>query len=169
VVTFYTIDDASPEALTERGYIADRGLHSGWGLLIDGSARHITGLTDAMAYLEFDDDGVLAMATEEPAGAFAVLRRDFEVVHGDDGAEVRPVVRIQALTNEPPLVVIERESSYRDREWPLLPDREFVVELEGILRPIPQSVSDMEGAKRGVFRFGDRYFEIIVFEAHAVG
>jgi hypothetical protein len=65
--------------------------------------------------------------------------------------------------------VVERKDSYRDREWALQPDQEFVVQLVGIVRPNPQSVSDVEGAERGVFRVGERYFEIIVFEAHAVG
>ena len=157
-VIFQTINDAPPEAMTEGGCIADRGLGEGWGLLIDGGTRRITGLTDATAYLAFDGKGALITATKRPTGAFAAI-------HRNDAAEVR----ITALSDQPPLVVIERKDSYHDRERALVPDEEFVVGLRGIGDPLAQSVSDMEGAERGVFGFGERHFEIIVFKDYVVG
>ncbi len=150
-VLFHTIDDAPPETTTEPGGAVGGGLGESWGLLIDGGTRRITGLTDATTYLSFDKKEALTTAAERRAGAFAVI-------HRNDDAEVR----ITALVNEPPLIVIERQDSYFDQDRPLAPDEEFVVELRGIVGRRPNTVSEIEGAERGVFRVSDRYFEIIV-------
>jgi hypothetical protein len=151
IVMFQTMDGAAAEIMEETGSAADRMLGKGWGLMIDGGTRRIVGLSDDRMYVEFDGEGELMTASKRTVGAVALI-------HRSDNAEVR----ITALKGKPPLVVIERKNSYRDREWPLQQGDAFKIGLRGIDKPNPETVSDMEGAERGVFRFGDRYFEIIV-------
>jgi len=137
------------EALEPPGY--GQGLGEGWGLLIDGSARRITRLTDAPLYLELDGDGAVTTTTERSSAAFALLDRN-------DAGEFL----ITATREEPALVVVDRLDSYHNGPWVLGRDESFPIELRGIEERHPNTVSDVEGAQRGVFSFDGKCFEIIV-------
>jgi hypothetical protein len=147
-LTFRRIEDA-PEGPTDDS--AKRGMGRGWGLLIDGGARRITRLVHAPLYLEVGDDGAVTTVKARSPRAFAVLRKN-------DAGEVR----ITALSQDPSLNVVEREDSYGDRTWVLPRNEEFLVQLRGIGYRRPNTISDVEGAERGLFKFGERDFEIIV-------
>ena len=100
-----------------------------------------------------DRNDRLTVRSRKPVGgAFARVRRD------EAGR-----VTITALSEQPPLEVIEREDSFFDREWVLEKDASFYVELRAIKHPKPETLAHVEGAERGVFRLGERYFEIIVY------
>jgi len=145
---FHSVEDAPP---TEGKQSVDRKLGEGWGLLIDGATRSITSLSCPTLYLALNGDDVLAASTDPLPGSFAAL-------HRNEAGEVR----ITALATEPMLTVMERADSFRNREWNLPLHHDFVVDLRSIEERRPESFSDVEGAERGVFRFGDRYFEIIL-------
>jgi hypothetical protein len=124
-----------------------------WGLLIDGKARLIRRLFKPSLYFGIGDDDRLTIGPRKPAhGGFAHMLRD------DAGG-----VTITGLAEQPPLEVIEREDAYFDRQWVLEKGAIFQVELSNIEHPNPDTVAHVEGARRGVFRLGDRYFEIIVY------
>ena len=148
-VVFWTVNDAPPE-----GRI---GVGKGWGLLIDGDKRLITSLGDPTLYLAIGRGGELIAQVDRSPGAFAMLRRD------DAGK-----VRISALTAKPPLTCIWREDSYHDGYWDLAPGAEYILDVDNIKRrppnysESPHSRSDWESAERGLYRLGDRRFEIIV-------
>jgi hypothetical protein len=147
---FWRAEDATPDGRT-RWEDATSGMGEGWGLLIDGGARRVTRLIDATLYLVLGGDGALAMAKAQSPEAFAMLRRN-------DSGEVR----ITALDEDTSLEVIEREDSYHDNIRMLARREEFLIELRGIEHRRPNTISDVEGAERGLFRLGERYFEIIV-------
>jgi hypothetical protein len=153
-IVFRTIDDTrSQEGL-------GTGVEKGWGLLIDGGKRRITALADATLYLATDREGGLITEVDRPPGAFAVLR----AVSRRRAADVR----IIALTTEPPLIGIWREDAFHDGEWALAQDTEYVIQMHRITRRPPDyserrhTYSDVESAERGVYRLGERRFEIIV-------
>jgi hypothetical protein len=124
-----------------------------WGLLIDGEARLIRQLSEPSLYLGIDVNEWLTAGPRKPSrGGFAYLQRD-EVGR----------VQITALEGGPSLQVIEREDSYYDREWVLKKDASYHIQLRSIKRPKLKTIADVEGAERGVFRVGKRYFEIIVY------
>jgi hypothetical protein len=154
-VVFRTIDD------TRSREVLGTGVDKGWGLLIDGSNRRITGLADTTLYLAIDHDGGLIAEVYPLPGAFAVLQA---VSRRNRAARVR----ITALTTEPPLTGVWREDSFNDGEWVLAKDEEHVIRMGRIKDRPPgyserrHSYSYAESAERGVYRFGDRRFEIIV-------
>jgi hypothetical protein len=146
-LTFNRIEDVAPQ-----GPEAVAGpMGDGWGLLIDGGARRIIRLADTMSYLGLDGDTALTLTREPFPAAFAVLRRN------DNGK-----VRITALSEQPSLEVIEREDSYRDRFRVLAQHEEFLIELRTSSDRRRGTLSEVEGAERGLFRIGGEYFEIIL-------
>jgi len=146
-MTFRNVRDHAPFAPQE----TVRESH--WGVLIDGEARLIRRLSEPSLHLGIDGNDRLIARPRKPArGGFARLQRD------QAGR-----VTITALAEQPPLEVIEREDSFFDREWVLEKDASFHVKLRGIKHPKPNMLAHVEGAERGVFRLGERYFEIIVY------
>ncbi|MGH6919333.1 MAG: FHA domain-containing protein, partial [Geminicoccaceae bacterium] len=119
-----------------------------WAILIDGRTRGVTAIMGQRQYLVIGRPDETIATSEEQTGSFAALHRD-----------ERGLVYITSLTENPPLEVVERSDAFRDRNWALQRNGEFLVRLRDFSNP--QKLSDLEGAERGLFKLGDRRFEII--------
>jgi pSer/pThr/pTyr-binding forkhead associated (FHA) protein len=123
-----------------------------WGLLIDGSSRRVFWLTGPTVDLGVEETGIVAGGQNEVRDPFARLTVDKE--------NGRDKVWLTALAES--LNVIERTDSYEDRAWSLDINERFEVDLNGIPHPNPETMSDLEGAYRGLFQISDKRFEIIL-------
>jgi hypothetical protein len=159
-LVFETVLDTDLSAITSPYSPAQGTEGAAWGVIIDGTARRITKLFASDLYLSLSADGEIVIGEQPAARAFAAVK------HAERLDERRKWhdVSIQALTDAPKLTEIDRDDAYHtlDRELPV--GEAFPVRLAEIPHPNPQTMSDLEGACRGVFRFDGHYFEIIIDE-----
>jgi hypothetical protein len=143
---------AGPEAeQRERMLEFHQMLRHGWGLLIDGSNRSITSLVWPTIDLGLGKNWIVAGPRDEVEQPFARLTIE------------QNTVWLSALSEAPPLMVIERADSFRDRPLRLAANKRFEVALKDIPPPKPPTtMSHLEGAHRAVFRYSDIPFEIIL-------
>jgi len=134
-----------------------------WGILIDGTARHVAILSGRRLALALNDAGELILSSKVAEHTFALL----EQVNGE--------MFIVARQDDPPLFVIDRQDAYLDKVWPLTMGVRFPVSLRGRPRTLPNkldpetfeelldvSMADVEAVQRGLFRIGETHFEIVV-------
>jgi hypothetical protein len=131
-------------------------LRTAWGYLIDGHSRRVCALTDDATFLGHDRSRILVGGEKDIEQPFARL----SVEEGK--------AWLCALSDDPPIEVIERRDSYFDNVVPLATDEPFEIDLKDLqLTEVPTAMGDLEGAHRSVFHYAGTNFEIILNVCHA--
>jgi hypothetical protein len=151
-LVFHMVLDPKPDVLVnigENGLLKQAG--QAWGLLIDGRTRSILPLFGARLHLARSEDGKIVATSQLAGSAFAVLecRGPFQIA-------------IRSLVDAPRFVIIDREDAFHDEPRILPLGAESPVLLHEVKRANPRSMSDFEGARRGVYCVDGEFFEIIL-------